>query len=157
VIAAARVQPPADPAPSQHLVSLWRLWFGLFAAPAAWAIQLISNYALLAHFCFPADKPLAAPTFSGVRVAAITISAALLLVALTALFVANRARHATHSETRNEKGQGERQREREKNGADVGHGRTRFMAMAGILVSGIFIYGILMAGLPLVTMNPCTL
>jgi hypothetical protein len=151
VMAAAHVDSATEPAPSRPLVSLWRLWFGLFAAPMAWAIQLISNYALLSHFCFPIDEPLAAPTFSGVRVAAITISAALLLVALTALFVANRARH----ETRPEKGAPEREHAR--NGSDVGQGRTRFMATAGILVSGIFIYGILMAGLPLLTMNPCTL
>ena len=132
-------------APRKHLVGLPALWFGLFGAPAAWAAQLISNYALMGHFCYPRDTPLASPTFGGVRALSIVISAILLLVGVTALTVAlhswNAARYrraAEHHEV-----------------AEVGEGRTRFMAMAGIVASGIFVYALVMAGIPLVTMPVC--
>lgn len=136
---------PDHPAPQQHRVGLPPLWFGLFGAPAAWAAQLISNYALMSHFCYPRDTPLASPTFGAVRPLAIVISAVLLLVAAAALFVAlhswNETRYRRNAEQHEV--------------AEIGEGRTRFMAMAGILVSGIFVYGVLMAGVPLITMPVC--
>ena len=137
---------PTHPAPQQHLVGLPALWFGLFGAPAAWAAQLISNYALLGHFCYPRATPLASPTFGGTRALAIVVSAVLLLAATAALFV------ALHSwqETRY------RRRAEHHEVAEVGEGRTRFMAMSGILVSGIFVYAVLMTGIPLFTMQVCT-
>ena len=137
---------PDHPAPRMHRIGLPTLWFGLFGAPAAWAAQLIGNYALMGHFCYPRDTPLASPTFGGVRALAIVISAVLLLVAVTALVVALHSwgetryrRTAEHHEV-----------------AEIGEGRTRFMAMSGILVSGIFVYGVVMAAVPLITMPVCT-
>jgi hypothetical protein len=136
---------PNHPAPQQHRVGLPALWFGLFGAPAAWAAQLISNYALMSHFCYPRDTPLASPTFGGVRPLAIVIAAILLLVAVAALFVALHSWNATRYRRDSE----------HREIAEIGEGRTRFMAMAGILVSGIFVYGVLMAGIPLIAMPVC--
>jgi hypothetical protein len=150
---ADRTGTPGHPAPRQHRVSLTALWFGLFGAPAAWAIQLITDYALLAHFCYPRDTPLASPTFSGVRLVALLVSAGLLVVGVAALLVALRSWRRTRRETSGT-ASGEQQQQRE--AADIGEGRTRFMALAGILVSGIFVYGILMAALPLLSMSACT-
>lgn len=137
---------PAHPAPQQHRVGLPALWFGLFGAPAAWAAQLISNYALFGHFCYPRDTPLASPTFGGTRAVAIVVSAVLLLVAAAALFVAIHSWQATRY----------RRGAEHHEVAEIGEGRTRFMAMSGIIVSGIFVYGVLMLGIPLFTMQVCT-
>jgi hypothetical protein len=136
---------PDRPAPPNRAVRLSALWFGLFGAPAAWAAQLIASYALLGHFCYPRDTPLASPTFGAVRAVAVAVSALFLIVGVGALVVAlrswarTRERRAEHREV-----------------AKTGEGRTRFMAMAGIIVSGIFVYGLLMAGIPLVAMPVCT-
>jgi hypothetical protein len=130
------------PESREPVVGLGMLWFGLFGAPAAWAIQLISSYALFAHFCYPKGTPLSAPAFGGTRVVAIVVSLALVLVAALALFVSIRSARSTAT--------GEES-------AGAGEGRIRFMARAGVLVSGIFVYGTLMAAIPLISMRPCTL
>lgn len=136
---------PDHPAPRQHLVALPALWFGLFGAPAAWSAQLISNYAILGHFCYPRDTPLASPTFGGVRALSIVISAILFLVGVAALLVALRSWSRTRYRRGNEHHEV----------AEIGEGRTRFMAMSGILVSGVFIYALLMAGIPAIAMPVC--
>lgn len=136
---------PDHPAPRHHLVGLPELWFGLFGAPAAWSAQLISNYALMGHFCYPRDTPLASPTFGGVRALSIVISAILLLVGAAALATALHSWEAARY----------RRRAEHHEVAEIGEGRTRFMAMAGILVSGIFVYALLMAGIPLIAMPVC--
>jgi hypothetical protein len=124
------------------------LWFGLFAAPAAWALQLISNYALLAHFCYPRNTPLSSPDFGGTRAVAIVVSAALLVVAVLALLTAIRSWRMTKQPANSAAAAGDEAR---------GVGRVRFMAQAGVLVSGIFVYGVVMAAVPLLAMRPCTL
>lgn len=140
---------PAHAAPQRGLVGLPLLTFGLFGAPAAWALQLISNYALMAHFCYPLQTPRASPSFGGVRLVAIVISAALLCVGVAALLVALRSWSAVRHE------HAVRRTTEHHETAEVGEGRTRFLAMAGLLVSGIFVYGILMAGAPLIAMPVC--
>lgn len=137
---------PGHAAPHRDRVSLALLAFGLFGAAAAWAVQLISNYSLMAHFCYPLQTPEASPTFGGVRVLAIAISAVLLVVAVLALFTAIRSFNIT----RHEMAKAEDDAHSET--AEVGEGRTRFLSLAGILVSGIFVYGVLMAGVPLISM-----
>ncbi|HEX6612381.1 MAG TPA: hypothetical protein VF022_00755 [Rhodanobacteraceae bacterium] len=39
--------------------------YAVFAAPLAWMAQLVFNYALSAHACFPHDLPLAVPVWGG--------------------------------------------------------------------------------------------
>lgn len=141
----SRSAAPDHPEPRQSRIGLPTLWFGLFGAPAAWAAQLISNYALMAHFCYPRDTPLASPTFGAVRAVAIVISALLLLVGVAALAVALRSWNAMRSPRRAE----------HQPPMEIAEARTLFMATAGILVSGIFVYGLIMAGIPLITMPAC--
>jgi hypothetical protein len=133
---------PLRSEPAQLRVGLSALWFGLFGAPAAWALQLIASYALVAHFCYPHTTPLSTPAFDGTRPVAIVVSVVLVAVAALALFVAVRAVRSTDDVKKPE---------------EVGTGRTRFMARAGVFVSGIFVYGTLMATLPLFSMQLCSL
>ena len=136
----------AHPAPRRSAVPQWRLWFGLFGGPAAWSVQTIVAYALNAHACFPRDVPLANPTFDPVRVVTAAAMIALLMISLASLWVAYHAwRH-----TRNG-GLGEHREVLE-----VGEGRTRFMAFAGVLLSSIFAFGILMNAIPIVALPACT-
>ena len=143
---------PRHPAPRHGTVSMPLLWFGLFGAALAWALQLISNYWLFSHFCYPTVTPRATPTFDGVRVIGIVVSGVLLLVAVAALLTAVRS-------WRRSRGEAHRRRELRQRAetAEVGEGRTRFMAMAGMLVSGIFVYGLLMNAMPLLFMPVCTI
>lgn len=127
--ASVRNQP--HPAPHRERVNPWAVWFGLLGAPLAWGAQLLINSALGAHGCYPHDVPLAVPVWSdmrqvmlGVEVAAILVCAAALL---SAWFTWRRARH-------------------EKQGSghhvvEAGDGRTRFMAMAGLMTSLLFLAG----------------
>lgn len=138
---------PGHAAPRRGLVPLWKLWFGIFGGPVVWAIQLIVDYALVAHFCYPNDTPVASSSFGGVRAVAIAVSVLCLVVAVAALFT------ALHSWSVTRHGHEGEHREV----AEVGEGRARFMAVAGLLVSGIFIYGVLMNALPIVTLPVCIL
>lgn len=140
---------PGHPAPHAGLVPLAALWFGLFGAPAGWAAQLITNYALNAHFCYPGDTPRASPQFGGVRLVGLLVSAVVLVVSVAALVVAIRSWRTTRREAGRDRSPDHHET------AEIGEGRTRFMAMAGILVSGIFLFGVLMNGLPLIAMPVC--
>ena len=135
----------AHPAPARHAVRLAALWFGLFGAPVVWSIQLMTNYALVAHGCFPATEPRSTPLFGGLWTVALVVSLAALVVAVAALLVARRSWLATREEHH-----GGREALLE-----VGEGRTRFMAYAGMLVSALFVLGVVMATIPLFILSPC--
>jgi hypothetical protein len=49
------------PAPHRQLVGLGATLYGLFAAPIAWAGDLMVGYALVGHACYPGDLPLGQP------------------------------------------------------------------------------------------------
>ena len=142
---AAATSSSRHPAPRREVVPLATLWFGIFGAPAAWALQTIADYSLVAHYCYPSDMPLGAPTFGALRGVGIAVSAVVLVVVLLALATAFRSwreiRHghdAEHHEL-----------------AEVGEGRARFMALAGILLSFVFLFAVLMNALPLITKSLC--
>ncbi|HKO16137.1 MAG TPA: hypothetical protein VJU87_07855 [Gemmatimonadaceae bacterium] len=137
---------PGRPAPERGMVAPWRLWFGLFGAPAAWALELIVNYALASHFCFPSDTPLATPTWRGTRLTTGIVSVVLVLVCVAALWTAVsawRSTRAGHTAEHHHVG-------------ETGEGRVRFMAFAGILLSSVFLYGALMNAVPVMVMPLCT-
>jgi hypothetical protein len=138
---------PGHPAPTRGAVSLAALWFGLFGAPAAWTVEFMVNYALVAHFCYPDGTPLAAPTWGGTRTLTILTSAAMCVVALLALSTAIHSWRETRPDT---------DQDQKRHVAEVGEGRARFMALSGILVSGIFLFGVLMTALPTIFQPVCT-
>ena len=126
-------------------VPLPRLWFGLFGAAAAWAVQLIANYAIVAHACYPATVPLTRPVIASAHGLAIAISVACLLVAASAILVARGSVRQTRAASRSAPA----------HPVDAQHGRTRFMAVAGLIVSVLFTFAVLMSSLPLVTRAAC--
>ena len=123
------------------------LWFGLFGAPAAWSVQLLVNYALVAHACFPKSEPLASPALGGLHAIVLGASFGALAIALAAEATAWRSWRASRHE--NHGGHGVL--------LEVGEGRTVFMALGGVLVSGVFLLGIVMNVIPILLASPCGL
>jgi hypothetical protein len=123
------------PAPHRHRVGLAALFFGLGAAPFAWNAQLLFSVALSAHACYPRDVPMALPIWSGLWWILLAIGLAGIVLAIAGGLVSWRSWRLTFDET---------------SGSvhhllDVGEGRTRFLAMFGILTSFLFALGLLFA------------
>jgi hypothetical protein len=136
----------SHPAPARHAVDPRLLWFGLFGAPAVWTIQELVGYILAAHACFPHMAPRATPALGGLWVLELGLGIAALIVAGLAGWMALRSWRAVRPR---HPGAGTAQ-------VDIGEGRARFMALAGILVSGMFLLGILMNVLPIFLVAPCS-
>jgi hypothetical protein len=133
------------PAPADRAVTPPALWFGLFGAPVAWSLQLLASYALVAHGCYPDAEPMTMPVVPGLRTLVLGTGAAALAVALLAGGSAWRSWRATAHE---HEGAHEALLE-------AGQGRTRFMALAGMLLSAVFVLGIIMNVVPLLMLRPC--
>lgn len=126
------------PAPQRHRVSDAGLWFGLFGAPLAWSIQLLAGYALSAHTCFPEDQLRPATATRPMEQTLLLIAVGGLAVALAAGLTAWSNWRRTRSETDGDSG----------DLLESGEGRTRFMALAGMLLSGVFALALLFSALP---------
>lgn len=135
------------PVPQRHTTySRWLLWFGLFGGPASWSIQLLVNYPLAAHFCYPRNVPLSEPTFGGLWMALIAVSILMLLTTLAA----GAAAASIWRKTR-EGASGTHDPLLESDTA-----RVRFMAYAGMLVSALFLFAVLMSAFPLFIVPVCS-
>lgn len=123
------------PAPHRGRVSDALLFLALLAAPLAWALQLLLNYGLASHACFPQEMPRTAPgpgwewVFTGL----LTINLIALAIAIAATAVSamlwrrtSAEAHGAHEEL-----------------VDVGQGRTRFFAIWGVWSGVWFIIQIL--------------
>jgi hypothetical protein len=110
-------------------VPLPLLWLGIFAAPLVWAVQSVVNTALTSHACYPDGVPLARPMHGGLWTLLLVVSLATLLVQVVTGSLAWRNWRATRQEASG----------REHRALDTGEGRTRFMAMAGMLTSALFV------------------
>lgn len=133
------------PAPRQTARSRW-LWFALFGGPAAWSVQLLVNYPLAAHFCYPGNLPLNTPTFGGLRATLIAVNVLMLLTTLaagTASIVIWRGARDRMAGAHDPLLEG-------------GSGRVRYMAYAGMLFSGLFLIAVLMSAMPLFIVPVCS-
>jgi hypothetical protein len=133
------------PAPHRARTNLISLWFGIFAAPVAWNLQLLIATAFSGHLCFP-DQELLGPDvgrhLSWVLGLIDVLGMVLALVAL-AVAIGNWRR------VRQEKGGSGRHL------LDAGEGRTRFMAMLGIANSLLFLVALIFASLNLFFFPMC--
>lgn len=126
--------PLTHPSPDRP-VSRAMLAFGIVAAPAAWAVQLIASYLFATGACYPKDVPLSAPQGAAVWwiMMAISLVAPIfagvtLVLAAGSFRRAERHRDASATTMENEQGLG----------------RTRFLALCGLLTSGGFLIVILL-------------
>jgi hypothetical protein len=133
------------PAPAARGVAQTALWFGLFGAPVAWSLQLLASYALVAHGCYPDAEPMTMPVVPGLRTLVLGTGVAALALALLAGGSAWRSWRATQHE----------HDDGHEALLEAGEGRTRFMALAGMMLSAVFVLGIVMNVVPLLLLRPC--
>lgn len=138
--------PVAHPAPHRDRVSLWALAFALVGAPCAWAIQFTAGFALGSIACFPGGSPLEAPEWTGLRPLLWSIEAGAVAIGIAALAVAWRAWRRTQGEVLGSA----------HTLLEVGEGRTRFLALCGLLASGIFLIALVFNGQALLLVRTCT-
>jgi hypothetical protein len=140
---APRRQP--HPSPHRARVGAWPTWFAILGAPAAWSLQLFVNAALVAHGCYPHDVPLAAPMWNYLG----TVSAAVETAALAICIAAGVLGWRNWRRTRDEK-QGNLHHLFES-----GDGRTRFLALVGMMTSALFLVATAFAALNLTVTPQC--
>lgn len=132
------------PAPQRHDVNRWWMWVCLALPPAVWFLQLTLANVLTSQACFPADMPLQQPRMNVVPWV-VGCDLVVLVAALAGGFVGWRNWQRTAGE---KPGGGHHLLE-------SGDGRTRFMAMSGMLTSGIVLVASIYALLSHLTVPWC--
>jgi hypothetical protein len=125
------------PAPARTLVRPGALWFGLFGGPVAWSVQTLVNLSIASHACFPRLFPLDAPAIGGLRGIVFGVSVLAVIVTVAAAASAWRAWQSTRHEHQESSGRVDHHQARAA-ALETGEGRTRFMALAGVLTSATF-------------------
>lgn len=133
------------PAPARHQASLGSLCFSLAAPPVAWSVQSIAGYGVSSAACFPGDTPRMTPLFADLWPWLLAINAAALVVGVLGILFAYRNWRATRGETG---GNSQHLIER-------GEGRTRFLAMWGLLLGSGFIVATLFSSATLLISPLC--
>ena len=133
------------PSPHRDRVSPWAMWFCILGAPVAWSVQQLVNAPLFAHGCYPKDVPISSPIWTNAGSVALTVE----LIAIAVCVVAGLLAWRNWDRTRGEKeGSGHHLME-------AGDGRTRFMAMVGLICSGLFLLATIFATALLYMVQPC--
>jgi hypothetical protein len=115
------------PAPHRHRVPIAVLLFGAFVGPIVWALHLFANSAIAGQVCYPGP----APRLTRVPALQLLLGSSggiAIIVALIGAYVSYRSWRTTREE-------------REGSHHDlieVGEGRTRFFAFAGMFTSLVF-------------------
>jgi hypothetical protein len=123
----ANIAAGSHPAPQRDRLSLAVLALILLAPPAAWALDLFWKYAVTSYVCFPGDAPLrAAPAAWGwVWASLLTADVVALALAATTAWISYDAWTRVRREV---PGHAEHL-------AEIGEGRTRFLAFWGMLIA----------------------
>jgi hypothetical protein len=139
----------ANPRPAPHAdrVAPRELFFGLWGGPLAWYVQLCAGFALASQPCFRGGMRLAAPLRGAQWTwpAMILIMISAVVVALLALLVSSRAFRRTRTE-----GSGDAAHL-----SEVGTGRTRYLALWGVLLSAAFALAAAISAVAFITVPRC--
>ncbi len=110
------------------------MWFGLVAAPAAWAVQFLIGLTLAEAACNVAGSQWGVPVDAG-TLAATVVGATAAALGATAAFMTYRATKDA--------------------GTGLPEARVRFLGIIGIVVSPLFLAIILMSGITVVALPEC--
>lgn len=146
----------AHPPLPRDRVGLVSLFFGIAGGPGAWSCHLIANFALDSHFCFAGTSP-QYPALGGLdwlRPALVLIDIAALGIALAAALVSYRNWQIARQEL-NITGHDSRFTGHAHALLETGEGRTRFMALWGIMTAAGFFVVILFDVAGLVMLPLC--
>lgn len=133
------------PSPLRKRVSGAAIGFGLCAAPLAWSLQVVVNASSAGHACNPINTALSMPQWPFLHLVVLSIDVAALAICLIAGLVAWNSWRKSSDE---KPGSGHHL-------LATGDGRTRFMAMAGMLTSGLFFIAVSFATLNLLAVTGC--
>jgi len=100
---------------------------------------------VISHACYPSWRPFRLPTAAGTWGVTVGISLVLLALGVIGTAVAYR------SWTRTRPPHGDSLRHQ----TEVGEGRARFMALGGLLVSGMVLFNMVMNAIVLFLIAPC--
>jgi hypothetical protein len=135
--------------PSSHRdrVGIIAALFGVFGGPFAWALQLNINYALASHACFPHAEARSSvlPGWHGFSWALGTVDIVALGLSLAAAVISWRSWQSTREEHHGGVG----------TLLEAGEGRTRFLAICGLMSAFGFAAAILFNLIAVLTVPPC--
>ncbi|MEO8308806.1 MAG: hypothetical protein ABI616_12280 [Pseudomonadota bacterium] len=120
--------------------------FGLAAAPLAWALQTLTGYGLTSQPSDPGAATSHECAPSAILPVLMTLDLAATFLCVVALFVAWRCWTATREEQYGSRAQL----------LEIGEGRTRFLAMCGMLVSAGFLVASLFTSLVMLISPLCS-
>jgi hypothetical protein len=133
------------PAPHRAKVNPFLLGFAVVGSPVAWSLEMLVSFPLAAHACFPKDVPVLSPTTPGLAGILTGIAIALFVVGV----LATAASMVCWWRTRNEKSGGTHQL------LEVGEGRTRFIALCGLIISIGFLIALIFEATALYVVRSC--
>ncbi|MBW0004466.1 MAG: hypothetical protein JO216_13355 [Hyphomicrobiales bacterium] len=116
----------AHPAPHRRRVGLFALAFPVLAPPLAWSAHLVINFSFSSHACYPDGAPLRIPEAGAGWLWSLLLltDVAGMVIGLAGALVAWRNWKLTSQELA----------ETGPPLAEIGEGRTRFLAMWGVLI-----------------------
>ena len=146
MMAAAKPSQTAHhPAPLRHRAPALLVMFILAGAPLAWLGQLIVTYLLASRACFPHVVPETLPTLRWLSSALAALIGAAIVVSFASLVAARWLWRETRTEA-----EGARH-----HALSFGEGRTRFVALVGVIVSGLFSLACVFALAAYLLVPPC--
>ncbi len=120
--------------------------FAVTGAGAAWLIQLIVDYGLAAHRCYPDNMPVLSPGVPGWSYPALlALNVLAIVTAVAAAIAARRIWHRTKDEHNSST----------HHLLTAGEGRTRFLAMCGQLAGLGFLVAILFDTVAIIMVPRC--
>lgn len=130
------------PSPERHNMSPKHMAFGMCGAPLAWFLQMYLSDIISSHNCYPQENPLNRPLWNTDWLLAI-----LCLAALATGIAASAS--AYHQWKRLNEGHDK------EHVANIGEGRSKFMAFCALALSAMFILAIIFTSLGLLLVSPC--
>jgi hypothetical protein len=144
-VGSSTAPPRTHPSPQRDLVGAGAIAFAIGAGPTAWFVQLGFNASFAAHACFPKDVPLATPLWGSLQLVMLSIDVLALAVCSFGFLMAWRSWQKTGTERPGSA----------HHLLESGDGRSRFMAMVGMMTSALFFAATAFATLNLAVVPPC--
>ncbi len=136
---------PESGEPSHYRRVSLALAYALFAAPAIWLLMWSVGYGVASEACYPGDSPLLRPAFGPVNVIGLGLLLVTVAVSLGGVVTGWRIWRRTREEHRGN----------HEHLMEIGEGRTRFLALCGLLASGLFALATVFELWALLILPPC--